>query len=172
MPRTKKPPSQQHYINNKQLYKVMVQFRKDTNKAKREKVELPRIPDYVGECFLMICNNLSTRPNFNNYTYRDEMVSDGIENCVAAAYGFNPRKSSNPFAYFTQIAWYAFVRRIQKEKKQNYIKHKNFENSNMLNVLIEELYGPNQQAHSELSDMVIKNFEEKNIPKGKKKSKK
>ena len=68
MPRTKKPPSQQHYINNKQLYKVMVQFRKDTNKAKREKVELPRIPDYVGECFLLICNKLSTKPNFMNYS--------------------------------------------------------------------------------------------------------
>lgn len=152
--------SSNHYINNKKLYKVMIKFRKDANKAKREKVTPPKIPDYVGECFFMICNKLSTRPNFINYTYRDEMVADGIENCVAAAYGFNPRKSDNPFAYFTKIAWNAFIRRIQKEKKQQYIKHKNFENSNLISELAEEMFMPQQQK-SDLSGDVIRDFEEK-----------
>ena len=90
--------------------------------------QLPRIPEYVGECIWQIANRLSTKPNFVNYTYRDEMISDGIENCVMVIKNFDPNKSQNPFAYFTQIIYYAFIRRIQKEKKQTYIKHKSLEN--------------------------------------------
>ena len=85
---------------------------------------MPPVPDYVGECFLKIANGLSFRPNFINYTYRDEMISDGIENCLQYVYNFDPNKSNNPFAYFTQIIYFAFIRRIQKEKKQTHIKHK------------------------------------------------
>ena len=82
--------------------------------------ELPRISDYIGECFLKIIQNgLSYRPNFINYTYRQEMISDGIENCLQYIHNFNPEKSNNPFiTYFTQIIYYSFIRRIQKEKKQ------------------------------------------------------
>ena len=89
----------------------------------------PRIPEYIGECLLKISSRLSTKPNFINYTYRDEMISDGIENCVNYIGNFNPEKSSNPFAYFTQIIYYAFLRRIQREKKQLYIKHKSLESA-------------------------------------------
>jgi hypothetical protein len=149
-----------HYINNEELFKVMSKFIRETKTSIKNKKQLPQIPNYVGECFIMICNRLSNRPNFNNYTYKDEMISDAIENCVMAAHGFNPRKSRNPFAYFTQIAWNAFIRRIDKEKKQQYVKHKNFENDNLINEIIGEL-DQNQQTQSILSSDVIKSFEDK-----------
>ena len=89
----------------------------------------PRITNYLGECFLKIATHLSYKPNFVNYMFRDDMISDGIENCVQYIHNFNPEKSRNPFAYFTQIIHYAFLRRIQKEKKQLDIKTKIIEKS-------------------------------------------
>jgi hypothetical protein len=85
--------------------------------------EGPSITDFMGVCFLKIANGLSYRPNFINYTYKQEMISDGIENCLQYLHNFDPEKSNNPFAYFTQIIYYAFLRRIQKEKKQAHVKH-------------------------------------------------
>ncbi len=118
---TKKP---EHYVDNKLFLAAMIEFKRSINKAKREKKPKPRVTNYIGECFLKIANHLSYRPNFINYTYRDDMINDGIENCLQYLENFNPRKSKNPFAYFTQIIYYAFVRRIQKEKKQSQIKNK------------------------------------------------
>ena len=88
---------------------------------------IPPVTNYIGECFLKIATHLSYRPNCINYTYRDEMISDGIENCLQYVKNFNPEKSKNPFAYFTQINYYAFLRRIAKEKKQSHIKNKMIE---------------------------------------------
>ena len=102
----------------------MSDYREEYLQAKDNEIESPIIPDYAGECFLKISERLSHRPNFINYAFREEMVSDGIENCVMYASNFNPEKSKNPFAYFTQIIYYAFLRRIEKEKKQLYIKYK------------------------------------------------
>jgi len=110
----KKKP--EHYVNNKEFLQAMILYKRSVNKAKRIKTGKPAVPDYIGECFLKIANHLSYRPNFINYTYRDDMISDGIENCLQYLDNFNPRKSNNPFAYFTQIIYYAFVRRIQKEE--------------------------------------------------------
>ena len=110
-----------HYVDNEQFlvsineYQIAVKFSKENNEPE------PPIPEYLGECFMKIANRLSFRPNFINYAFRDDMISDGIENCIQYMNNFNPEKSSNPFAYFTQIIYYAFVRRIQKEKKQLYI---------------------------------------------------
>lgn len=149
------------YINNVHLYGVMCSYHAATAKAKAEGLPLPQIPDYVGHCFLLICNKLSGRGNFISYSYRDEMVSDAIENCVAAVDSFDPAKSKNPFAYFTQIAWYAFIRRIAKEKKQTYIKHKNFENNDMLSELSYDSHHPGQKNANEYSDDIIRSFEDK-----------
>ena len=159
-----------HYVNNKTLYEEMVKFKEKTEAAKASGNQLPKIPNYVGECFLLICKRLSTKPNFMGYSYTDEMVADAIENCVSAAHSFDPSKSTNPFAYFTQIAWNAFIRRISKEKKQSYIKHKNFENSNLLSELLEETYSTGKVVKNEYSDEIIRSFEEKltkNIKKNK-----
>ena len=117
----------QHYVDNEKFLVVMTDYREKYLQAKDEEEELPIIPDYAGECFLKIAERLSHRPNFINYAFREEMVSDGIENCVMYAGNFNPEKSKNPFAYFTQIIYFAFLRRIEKEKKQLYIKYKTME---------------------------------------------
>ena len=97
----------------------------------------PPITEYIGDCFLKIAVGLSYKPNFINYTYRDEMISDGIENCIQYCRNFNAEKSKNPFSYFTQIIYYAFVRRIEREKKQAYIKHKLTYESGILEEIIE-----------------------------------
>ena len=122
----------QHYVDNEKFLIVMGDYREKYLQAKDNDEELPIIPDYAGECFLKIAERLSHRPNFINYAFREEMVSDGIENCVMYASNFNPEKSANPFAYFTQIIYYAFLRRIEKEKKQLYIKYKTMEEHSSL----------------------------------------
>jgi len=117
-----------HYIDNKEFHKAMIAWKELCKEAEEAGEERPQVTNYIGECFLKIANGLSYRPNFINYTYRSEMVSDGIENCLQYIHNFNPEKSTNPFAYFTQIIYYAFLRRIQKEKKQTHIKNKIIEN--------------------------------------------
>ena len=120
-----------NYIDNKVFYEEIKKWRLSCAEAEDQGEELPRIPEYLGECFLKIANHLSYRPNFINYTYREEMILDGIENCIQYAHNFDHEKYNNPFGYFTQIVFYAFVRRIQKEKKQQHIKHKIIENMNI-----------------------------------------
>ena len=121
-----------HYVDNKKFLQAMKEWKEKCKDAEEADEELPRISNYIGECFLKIANGLSYRPNFINYTYRQEMISDGIENCLQYIHNFNPEKSKNPFAYFTQIIYYAFIRRIQKEKKQSHVKHKMIEKQEYL----------------------------------------
>ena len=118
----------EHYVNNKEFLEAMVAWREKCAEAEQKGKEQPPVTNYIGECFLKIATHLSYRPNFINYTYRDEMISDGIENCLQYVANFNPEKSKNPFAYFTQIIYYAFLRRIQKEKKQTHVRNKMIEN--------------------------------------------
>ena len=123
---------QKHYINNADFLAALIAYKELQKEAKKNKKAPPAIPNYIGECFMKIAEGLSHKPNFNNYTYRDEMVSDGIENCLMYFDNFDPNKSKNPFAYFTQIIYYAFLRRIQKEKKQTYVKYKATEQMGIL----------------------------------------
>ena len=118
-----------HYVDNKKFLAAMVEFKEECKAAEENEQGQPAISNYIGECFLKIATHLSYRPNFINYTYRDEMISDGIENCLQYVANFNPEKSNNPFAYYTQIIYYAFLRRIAKEKKQTHVKNKIIENS-------------------------------------------
>ena len=110
-----------NFIDNKEFFAAMSAYRKSVDVAKEqglERKEWPPIPRYIGKCFLDIAEHLSMRPNFSNYIYRQDMVMDAVENCVIYAANFDPAKSSNPFSYFTQVCWYAFIRRIGKEKRQ------------------------------------------------------
>ena len=125
MPRKKS----EHYVNNKELLEALIVYREKVAIAKEKDLPKPRITNYLGSCFLKIATHLSYKPNFVNYMFRDDMISDGIENCVQYIHNFDPEKSRNPFAYFTQIIHYAFLRRIQKEKKQLEIKTKIIEKS-------------------------------------------
>lgn len=113
-----------HYINNEDFLKALVQYKCDCEQAKLDNKPDPQIPNYIGECFMKIAEHLSRRPNFIMYSFRDEMILDGIENCLMYFRNFDPLQSKNPFAYFTQIIFYAFLRRIAKEKKQLYVKYK------------------------------------------------
>ena len=115
---------QKHYINNADFLKALIEYKEASKQAKKDKGPMPPIPNYIGECFMKIAEGLSHKPNFINYTYRDEMMADGIENCLQYFENFDPNKSKNPFAYFTQVIYFAFLRRISKEKKQLYVKYK------------------------------------------------
>jgi len=113
-----------HYVNNKDFLAAVVEMKEKVKFAEENGLPKPIISNYIGECILKIATHLSYKPNFIGYSYRDDMILDGIENCIQYIDNFDPSKSSNPFAYFTQIIYYAFLRRIAKEKKQSYIKGK------------------------------------------------
>lgn len=117
-----------NYVNNPDLLQALISYRNACNEAEDAGDSTPKVPEYIGKCILLIATRLATKPNFSGYSYKEEMISDGIENCLQYIHNFDPEKSSNPFAYFTQIIWYAFLRRIQKEKKQTYIRFKASEN--------------------------------------------
>ena len=162
----------EHYVDNKLLYEEMKNYLDAVKEAEESDSEPPRIPEYIGECLLKISTRLSTKPNFINYTYRDEMISDGIENCVNYIRNFNPEKSNNPFAYFTQIIYYAFLRRIQREKKQLCIKHKSLERSVIFDELATTGEGGEQGDQSAYVNLdtpymndFVENFEKKEAEK-------
>jgi hypothetical protein len=153
---------QKHYINNGDFLAALVDYKDACKKAKKDDKQLPPIPNYIGECFMKIAEGLSHKPNFINYTYRDEMISDGIENCLMYFNNFDETKSKNPFAYFTQVIYFAFLRRIQKEKKQLYVKYKATEQMGILDEMemLESEDGSTRQF--ELYDNIaefIENFE-------------
>ena len=119
-----------HYVNNKEFSLAVVDYCEKAEKAKKQKSKkVPIVPDYIAECFLKIAEGLSHKSNFIRYTYREEMVMDAVENCLKAIKNYDIETATrtgtpNAFAYFTQISWYAFLRRIEKEKKQQDIKLK------------------------------------------------
>lgn len=158
----------ENYVNNKEFLESITVYR---NKVEESFLKLygrkitqpdrsttwegkPRIPNYLGDCFLKIATHLSYKPNFVNYMFRDEMISDGIENCLQYIHNFNPEKSSNPFAYFTQVIYFAFLRRIAKEKKQLEIKTKILERTGYDHVMYTESFdGEMAGLNQNYSDM-------------------
>lgn len=125
-----------HYVDNALFLQEMTAYKLAVAEALTAEKEKPRVPEYIGSCILKIATHLARKPNFANYTFREDMVSDGVENCLLYINNFDPKKSTNPFAYFTQIIYYAFLRRIQKEKKYMYVKYKSMENE-VINALID-----------------------------------
>ena len=155
----KKAKLKPHYVDNKKFLEAMIEHRDKIEKAEKRGRKKPEVTNYIGECFLKIANHLSYRPNFINYTFRDDMISDGIENCLQYMDNFNPEKSKHPFAYFTQIIYYAFIRRIQKEKKQMQIKSKLIANAGVENMM-DQLAGDDAQYQSQMLDYLQKNLKE------------
>ena len=127
-----------NYVNNPDFLAALVAYEKQCKEAEDSGEPRPQVPDFIGSCIYQISTRLANRPNFSGFTYKDEMIADGLENAVQAIRNFNPEKSSNPFAYFTQIIWYAFLRRIDKEKKQMYIRHKVVENSMLTGTIFDK----------------------------------
>jgi hypothetical protein len=132
--------TKENYVNNREFLDALMVYRQQVAAAKESGSPKPKVPNYIGECFLKIATHLSYKPNFVNYMFRDDMICDGIENCLQYIDNFNPEKSTNPFAYFTQIIYYAFLRRIQREKKQLEIKSKILERSGYDEVLHTDSY--------------------------------
>jgi hypothetical protein len=130
-----KRTTKENYVNNREFLDALMVYRQKVAAAKESGDPKPMVPNYIGECFLKIATHLSYKPNFVNYMFREDMICDGIENCLQYIDNFNPEKSTNPFAYFTQIIYYAFLRRIQREKKQLEIKTKILERSGFDEVL-------------------------------------
>lgn len=134
---TKRKKSE-HYVNNKEFLEAIVEYKRKVKLAKENGDPKPRITNYIGECFLKIATHLSYKTNFINYIFIDDMISDGIENCVQYIDNFDSDKYQNPFAYFTQIIYYAFLRRISKEKRQLEIKNKILEKSGYDEVFVDD----------------------------------
>lgn len=161
-----------HYVDNKKFLEALIEHRDKVRHAKEHGLEKPIVSNYLGDCFIKIATHLSYKANFINYTFKDDMISDGIENCLTAVDKFDPEKSSNPFAYYTQIIYFAFVRRIQKEKKQQATKYKMLENIDIDQIIAQS--EDNEELANHLIELVRKQSdmiepERKNI--GKKKDK-
>ena len=146
----------EHYVNNKEFLAALIRYQEDIEIARLQDKPKPVIPRYIGECFLKIANHLSFKPNFVNYMFKEDMISDGIENCVQYIHNFNPEKSRNPFAYFTQIIHYAFLRRIQREKRQLEIKNKILEKSGYSEVFDDsnQIDGSTYSDYNQIKDAV------------------
>ena len=176
----KKPKQRVMYIDNAEFERALLEYKQEVKKAKKEHRERPPIPNYIGECFLKIATQLSHLPKFKGYSYRDELISDGVENCLTYYENYNPnavsritgKKTVGPFPYFTQIIYYAFLRRIAKENKQSYVKAKSVEFSFLLSEMSQEdmellntdAYSRNREKQRNVYDNIadlIKDFEDK-----------
>ena len=151
-----------HYVNNKEFTAAIVVHNEACKVAITNEEEKPRVSEYIGECIYKIATRLSTKPNFINYSYRDEMICDGIENCLQYINNFNPEKSQNAFAYVTQIIYFAFLRRIHKEKKQAAIKQRSIEQAGFLFDTFDTLDG--QPAEPGMSNQYIDFLQENMRP--------
>jgi|TARA_Y100001973_G_C5102732_1_gene283573 hypothetical protein len=165
------------YVDNEKFFSSMCEWKTQVEENEKIGEEKPPITEYIGECFWKIAEHLSFKSNFANYPFKDDMVGDAVENCIMYAHNFDPEKSKNPFSYFTQITYYAFIRRIEREKKQNFIKFKIVENldtdGEVRKWLGNVYYDSDKSEESQLADYF--SLSEKDIekftPKKKKKSK-
>jgi DNA-directed RNA polymerase specialized sigma24 family protein len=152
-----------NYVNNPDFLEALVEYKKQCELARSKEEQLPIVPTYIAECIQSISYRLATKPNFSGYSFREDMVMDGIENCLLYIENFDPEKSSNPFAYFTQIIWFAFLRRIAKEKKHLYTKLKS--SQSMLALGETHVSGGEVQLHMNLEadyiDSFIEDYEDK-----------
>jgi len=177
-PKKKKTkPTDADYVDNTQLYDSLVEYRKKCKDADNSGRKKPKLPDYIGESILKIATRLSYRPNFANYHYREEMVSDAVLNCVTYIDNFDPKLSTSPFGYLTQICWFSFVRIINKEKKEKYVQYKfaELQNNKDFQNWFNETYAGMDIGRRDffgLTDSDMERFDEMCKPKKIKRSKK
>jgi hypothetical protein len=150
-----------HYVNNADFSNAVVEYVQSANEAKASNQTVPIVPNYIAECFLRISEGLSHKSNFIRYTYREEMVMDAVENCLKAIHNYDLSTATrtgrpNAFAYFTQIAWYAFLRRIAKEKKQQDIKL-----SYLSKVNVEQLLGELDEVDLQQTQYVVESLRQR-----------
>lgn len=162
--------SKNQYVNNKKMNEAFKEYRKEWDETGIK----PQLSDYLGHCIMEIATNLAKRSNFSGYTYKDEMIEDGIENAIVAAGNFDPHKYDNPHAYFSMVIWNAFIRRITREKKESYIKHKSLINFYAENTAHPEFLNFNGDdiINDEKASGLVEKFEKKKKPKDKKEKEK
>lgn len=149
-----------YYVSNKALYAAMVNYCAALKKADAENKPRPRVPEYIGECILLIGERLATKPNFRKYSYTEEMVGDGVLACIRYIHNFNPEKSQNPFAYFTQIIMSAFINRLNVEQKQQYVRARLMKDAlSVLNEIPDVSITATEFTDSDPNNNVIENFE-------------
>jgi len=148
--------SLRHYVDNVKFLEAMMEWKKEIDKAEKKGQPKPPVTEYIAKCFIMIAEHLAQRPNFINYPFKEDMIGDGIENCISYAHNFNPEKSENPFSYFTQIIYYAFLRRIEREKRQSFIKYKCLQMNDVDGKFIEWM--KENQGSSTLSEFLQSAF--------------
>lgn len=154
-------PTSSHYVDNKKFLQALIDYKVLVDEAKELNKPQPQVPNYIGECFIKIATHLSYKSNFINYTFKDDMISDGIENCLTAVAKFDPSKSANPFAYYTQIVYFAFIRRIQKEKKQQATKYKMIENIDIDQIITQE--SDNTEISNQFLDYIKRQLDQVDI---------
>lgn len=171
-----KKTNDEHYVDNKKFLDEMIKWKREIREAEESGDDRPPVSNFIGECFLKIAERLCSKSNFTKYSYKDEMIGDAIENCLMYAHNFNPRKSKNPFSYFTQIIYYAFLRRIEREKKQAYVKFKLTEqlDDGTLHKWFKENYFEKDSEREALTDLfqISENDIKKYEPKKRKKRRK
>ena len=149
-----------HYVDNEKFFVAICEHLDKVKEAKAKNEPLPQVSDYIGICIMKIANKLANRPNFANYPFREEMIADAVENCLMYLNNFDPEKSKNPFAYYTQISWYAFVRRIDKEQAYLYTKY-----SNIKKMLLHDIHEEDKihitKYGSDYSDELMNEFMDK-----------
>ena len=159
-----------HYVNNKEFTAAIIAHNMACRDAIENDIDKPRVTEYIGECIYKIATRLSTKPNFINYSYRDEMICDGIENCLQYIENIKKKKSSNAFAYVTQIIYFAFLRRIHKEKKQAAIKQRSIEQAGVLFDTLDTMDGNTTGMTNSYVDYLQENMSPINYkPRGSKK---
>lgn len=168
----KEDKSLKHYVDNTKFLEAMKEWKKDLSKAEKKGQQKPPVSEYIANCFIKIAEHLAQRPNFINYPFKEDMIGDGIENCISYAHNFDPEKSQNPFSYFTQIIYYAFLRRIEREKRQSYIKYKCIQMNDVDGKFVEWLR--ENQGSSTMTEFLQSTFflSENDIAKLEKKEKK
>lgn len=157
----KKPRKPRQYINNEHFYECLVGYLDECNEAELKGEQIPRIPEYIGECFILLAKNVGKAPNYSRYTYLEEMQSDAIINCVKYVRNFNPAFGKNPFAYFTQYVNNTFKQRIRIEKKKMYTRYKEYQ-SFQVSEQLEYVTGGNYAGGPELNEIsneFIRQFE-------------
>ncbi len=157
-----KPKTKNMYLNKREMFTAIVKYKTlcaDADEAERER---PRIPEYLGGCFMMIARGIGSKRNFAGYQFIEDMIMDSVENCLMALNSFDPDKSDNPYGYFTKVVWWAFLRRIDKEKKLLYAKHRATENFIINNPEIMESEGtPEDKARKSLENAYMQDLARK-----------
>lgn len=117
------------YINKEEMLAEIAAYRTIVLQAKEEGKEKPPLTNSLMKKFMLITDGIARRPNFNGYSYLDEMKSRANFSCMKKAHYFDPTKSANPFGYYSRVVWREFLNVIKEEEKQSYIKAKTFYNS-------------------------------------------